>query len=628
MAYDFGSQTLGIKNPFKTEGKLRSVTGAILVASGIIPLLMVAGALKETPVYAYTYAILGFVLLAAGCRHLGVGIFQLFRYFVGRSVPTSLAYNRSRSEQDSAQAEQKVVLYDDNQLHAMLMGRKNLTFLEPVGWVARLLHSVLPKLTFLPYPLRNLAQEMGSLAISFTAALVSFLIVAFIVSTGLAGEKAQLLAMPVLSLVLLIYLLRLWFSAANAISNRKNTQLQKASGVSVPLLITLSILVPVVVGFGLDLVVPLSTEELAAAIEKYSIFSAWQNLAILGFTMVLVVLGILPGLLSRMQGVTPQTEVSEYRENLQESVHPNEIFINLENIVLANRRYKEIPNRIYRELDPKLKEQTEGKGSFDGELLIETQPRLAQEQTSEIKTGQKVLPSLLAQGCVLLAYLFLSLFALDVADAVSLVRDATLRFTGGSLSEAHVIELFRIISGALVSFFAWMAFSAAGKILNNASHLFWGEMKFESMLMYVKAEGTFNESKFSTGMSIHDSTRSENVLVKSSITPWIITTKISSSIFATSGASNLETPRFLMGMTKNDDELKNIVTEIKDFLKNRESIASITNEADLQSASVIHQVNQQTRAHSSDASQGKITLKDDEEAAGYLRNNSDNESKT
>lgn len=469
---------------------------------------------------------------------------------------------------------------------------------------------------------------MGSLAISFTAALVSFLIVAFIVSTGLAGEKAQLLAMPVLSLVLLIYLLRLWFSAANAISNRKNTQLQKASGVSVPLLITLSILVPVVVGFGLDLVVPLSTEELAAAIEKYSIFSAWQNLAILGFTMVLVVLGILPGLLSRMQGVTPQTEVSEYRENLQESVHPNEIFINLENIVLANRRYKEIPNRIYRELDPKLKEQTEGKGSFDGELLIETQPRLAQEQTSEIKTGQKVLPSLLAQGCVLLAYLFLSLFALDVADAVSLVRDATLRFTGGSLSEAHVIELFRIISGALVSFFAWMAFSAAGKILNNASHLFWGEMKFESMLMYVKAEGTFNESKFSTGMSIHDSTRSENVLVKSSITPWIITTKISSSIFATSGASNLETPRFLMGMTKNDDELKNIVTEIKDFLKNRESIASITNEADLQSASVIHQVNQQTRAHSSDASQGKITLKDDEEAAGYLRNNSDNESKT
>ncbi|MBU3020340.1 hypothetical protein [Aestuariibacter sp. A3R04] len=625
MAYDFGSQTLGIKNPFKTEGKLRSVTGAVLIIGGVIPLLMVAGALKANPVYAYAYAILGFVLLAAGCRHLGVGIFQLFRYFVGRSVPTSLAYNRSRSEHDAAQAEQRVVLYDDKQLHAMLMGRKNATFLEPLGWIARLLHSVFPKLTFLPHPLRNLAQEMGSLAISFTAALISFLIVTFIVSTGLAGEKAQLLAMPVLSLALLIYLLKLWFSAGTAISSRKNTQLQKASGVSVPLLIALSILIPVVVGFGLDSVIPMSTEELAATIEKYGVFSAWKNLAILGFTMVLVVAGVLPGLLSRMHGVTPQTEVSEYRENLQESVHPNEIFINLENIVLANRRYKEIPNRIYRELDPKLKEQTDGKGSFDGELLIETQPRLAQEKGSEIKTAQKILPSILAQACVLLGYLFLSLLVLEVADAISLVRDATLRFTGGNLSEAHIIALFSIISSALMYCFAWMAFSAAGNILNNASHLFWGEMKFESMLMYVKAEGTFNESKFSTGMSIHDSTRSENVLVKSSITPWIITTRIYSSIFATSGVNNLETPRFLMGMTKNDDELKGIVGEIKDFLKKRESIASITNEADLQSASVIHQVNQQTRAHSSDANQGKITLKEDEDAAGYLRNNSGEE---
>ncbi|PPT10886.1 hypothetical protein CKA32_007133 [Geitlerinema sp. FC II] len=45
-----------------------------------------------------------------------------------------------------------------------------------------------------------------------------------------------------------------------------------------------------------------------------------------------------------MDLVTPQTEVSEFRANMQESVHPNEIFINIENIVLANRRYKEVPN--------------------------------------------------------------------------------------------------------------------------------------------------------------------------------------------------------------------------------------------------------------------------------------------
>lgn len=621
MAYDFGSQTLGIKNPFKTEGKLRAATGAVIALGGVIPLINVAGTLKQEPVYAYTYAILGFILVAAGCNHIRIGLFQLFRYFVGRSVPTSLAYNRSRSEQDVAEAEQKVTLYDDKQLHAMLMGRKNTTFLEPIGWIARLLHSIFPNLTFLPPPLRNLAQEMGSLALSFIAAIISFLIVAFVVYTGLAGEKAQLIAMPVLSLVLLIYLLKLWFSAGASISSRKNTQLHKASGVSVSLLIALSILIPVFIGFGLDAIVSVSTKELAAAMEKYHLFSAWWNLLILGFTMVLVVMGVFPGLLTRLRGISPQTEVSEYRENLQESVHPNEIFINLENIVLANRRYKEIPNRIYRELDPKLKEQADGKGSFDGELLIETQPRLAQEDENEIKESQKLLPSALAQLCVLAAYGLLSYLAIKLADTIVFISGAT----GSGMSETALIQIVDNVSTLLTVFFAWMAFSAAGKLLNNASHLFWGEMKFESMMMYLKTEGTFNESKFSTGMSIHDSTRSENVLVRSSITPWIITAKISSSIFATSGTSNLETPRYLMGLMKNDQELKDIVGEIKNFLKARESIASVTNEADLQNASVIHQVNQQTRAHSDTSTQGKITLKEDEEAAGYLRNNSDEE---
>jgi len=155
MAYDFGSQTLGIKNPFKIEGRLKTITGILLVIAGVLPLLNVAQQLETQPALAYTNAILGFVLLTGGSRHLGAGLFQLFRYFVGRSVPTSLAYNKSRSEREAALAEQKAVLYNDEKLHSMLMGRKNTTFVEPEGWVARLIHSVFPNLIFLPYPLRR-----------------------------------------------------------------------------------------------------------------------------------------------------------------------------------------------------------------------------------------------------------------------------------------------------------------------------------------------------------------------------------------------------------------------------------------------------------------------------------------
>jgi hypothetical protein len=118
-------------------------------------------------------------------------------------------------------------------------------------------------------------------------------------------------------------------------------------------------------------------------------------------------------------------------------------------------------------------------------------------------------------------------------------------------------------------------------------------------------------------MSIHDSTRSENVVVRSSITPWIITSQITSSIFATSGASNLEAPRLIMGMHKTDGELSKIVDEIVGFLRGRESIASITNESDLQNASTIHQVNEQSRAIPTSAPKLE---EQDEQAAGFLRN--------
>lgn len=181
MAYDFGSQTLGIKNPFKLEGRFRAFAGVLLLAAGIFPLLGVADRLETAPIEAYANAILGFILLAAGSRHLGAGLFQMFRYFVGRSVPTSLAFNKSRSERETATAEQKALLYNDEKLHSMLMGRKNTTFVEPIGWVARLIHSVFPNLTFLPYPIRHVAQELGVMFLNFGTALISFLIVFFVV---------------------------------------------------------------------------------------------------------------------------------------------------------------------------------------------------------------------------------------------------------------------------------------------------------------------------------------------------------------------------------------------------------------------------------------------------------------
>ncbi len=614
MAYDFGSQTLGIKNPFKLEGLTKLISGLVVFAAGVIVLLGVADNLQQSNIAGWGNAIIGFLLVTLGARHAGVGIFQLFRYFVGRSVPTSLAYNRSVSEQDVAEHEAPAVLYTDKQLHSMLMGRKNMTFLEPKGWVGRLVHSLFPKLTFMPYPLRNLAQELSSITISVITGLIAFAVAAFVVSTGLAGAASKILAMPLLSVLLLVFLLISWRATAKAVSNNGQTLLS-SNNLSFGALIALAILVPVILGNFLDSM--LSTRQMDQLLQfasKFSLFSAWTNLSIFAVTL-LVVLGVtLPLLKKRASATTPSSEVSEYRDNLQESIHPNELFINIENIVLANRRYKEVPNRVYRAFDPKLNEQSEGKGSFAGELILETQPELANQNDTHQNKGLKSALTLVSEVMFLATVAAFAWFAFQIMDTAQVFTNMPRK-----VSEQDVLNAVSLINTCLLGLFLWLTLAAAGRILAKASHLFWGEIQFNSLLMFLKTEGTYTESKISTGMSIHDSTRSENVVVRSSITPWIITSRVTTSIFATSGLKNLEAPRFIMGMHKNDQELDGIVSEIKHFLKQRETIASITNEKDLANAGQIYQVNEQSRALPAAEQTARLSV--EEQAAGALRDN-------
>ena len=615
MAYDFGSQTLGISNPFKKEGMFRVIGGAVVFALALYAVANVPDVFVQNKVKGYTLLGVAFVLIVSGITHCSNGILQLMRFFVGRTVPTSLAYNYSKSEQDAAQAEKKSLLYTKEALHSMLMGRRNTTFAEPRGWLARLIHTVFPKLTFLPFPLRHLAQEIIAMAVTFLVALLSFAIVYFLVSSGLAGEVAKIVIMPLLSIILLVYLVLNWSSTAKGIQNEGQSQLSKASTLSLGVIIGLSIVVPLGAGVFLDELVGSNIDKLQALGSSYSFFSAWANLALLLVCVIVVIALVMPLLRKRMEQVTPKTEVSEFRANMQESVHPNEIFINIENIVLANRRYREVPNRVYADFDPKLKEQAEGKGSFEGELLIETQPTLT--DSVKLPNSNKLALTAVAQIAVIASAILFYIGGLQLAETLDLLINQ------GINGEAQAQRLFAMSNNFLWLLFAWLTVRAAASVMNNASHMFWGEMTFSSLLMFMKTEGTYTESRVSTGMAIHDSTRSENVVVRSSITPWIITSRISTSIFATSGMNNLESPRFIMGMNKNDEELGEIVDEIKAFLRGRETIASITNEADLANASTIHQVNQQTRIHNNTSSVASLKQQQDEEAAGHLRNSDD-----
>lgn len=617
MAYDFGSNTLGIRNPFRKEGVIESLAGVLLALMGVWPLLQVAGALQQNDmVTAWVNAGLGLLLLVWGLRRAGVGLFKLFRYFVGRSVPTSLAYNRNPSEEDNAKAERNSLVYDAKTLESMLMGRKNSTFAEPNGWLARLIHSLLPKLVFMPYPIRNFVQELGGLMSTALVALTTFALAYFVSISGLVGEAGSLIT-PVLSLLLMVYLLAGWHRSSRNLRQQSNRNLNVKGAASLARLIAFAILIPVALGFLYQQVPPHQRDDLQLMLSTLGQYDAWGNLALLA-AVAAVVIGLSWRLLAeRFARVDQHTEVSEFRDNLQESVHPNEIFINIENIILANRRYKEVPNRLYKAFDPQLNEQSQGKGNFKGELLIETQPEYTPINYSGSFKLFRLIATLGAQGLLLAAaglFYLLVQQGLDVFQLASNLPDRMSRRQGmellGQLG-AESATLLTLVFSALTCY-------AGGHILSRGTHLFWAELQFNSLLMWMKTEGTFTESKISTGMSIHDSTRSENVVVRSSITPWIITSRITSTTFATSGMLNLEMPRVVMSMHANDNELGTIVDELTGFLRGRENIASIRNESDLGNADVIHQVNQATRA-SLQVAEGEPRLSLTEQAAARAR---------
>ncbi|RUO26946.1 hypothetical protein CWE09_09710 [Aliidiomarina minuta] len=627
MAYDFGSQGLGITNPFKKEGAIRLIGGLAITAVGLYALLQVTSLIGDNLVAAWIYAATGFLLLVAGLKRCGSGLMQLFKFFVGRSIPSSLAHNLTKSERENAEIEAKQgsLAYNKSTLESMLMGRKNATFTEPQGWMGRLVHSLFPRLVFMPYPIRNVVQEVVSAVITTLIAFIAFGLTYFVASSGLAGAAGHII-IPAFSVFLLVYLVSTWRKAAVNVKLDKVKALHSANAGSVAKIIAFSIIFPVLIGLGyhyLQTNAAFQLDEIGAITGQIELFSAWPMLFLLLVLAAIITTFVMTLVSGRANQVNTATEVAEYRENMQESVHPHEIFINIENIVLANRRYKEVPNRTYIDFNPTLNEQSQGKGDFSGELLIETQPAYAKHEEQPVFSLMRLISTALAQVLLVVGAIFFLLLASNlvyVYDFFSTTDFSSAQMNDPDFVSSWMGQASTVVIAAVGSFFAWLIISLMGRLLEGFTHIFWAELQFNSLLMYMKTEGTFSESKISTGMSIHDSTRSENVIVKSSITPWIVTSRIISSTFAGSGQNNVDMPRYVMSMHKNQDELNIMVEEIRHFLRNRENIAGFTNTKDLQHAENILRVNQVSRGE-----EGNHKLEHDEQAAGYLRSQSEAE---
>ncbi len=290
-------------------------------------------------------------------------------------------------------------------------------------------------------------------------------------------------------------------------------------------------------------------------------------LLLLAIGGVVVALSCISMVLLRMPADAPKTEVSEYRDQWQESVHPMDIFRCFD-LTMADFRFQEIPNRIYERHNPQLVD--DAKGDFSGSMIQETQP----------------IPQ-----------------PAEVSPALDLLRKANL-FAGEGLLLAGTVCFFVLLTRVLnpdAPRLEWLMsgliFTLFGHVLTQAADVFFAEVRFESRLVHFFTDnGTFSRSKLSTGMGIHDSTRSENEVVRSSMTPWMLCTRVQTLTFAVSGARNLEQRRYVVEMRKDDAFLEAVVRALRQFIRSRQIVAGLTADGDFAAAGAIHRVNEVARA--------------------------------
>lgn len=631
MAYDYGSSGLNIRNPFRVEGSIIATRGIVQTLLSVYLLISVSRLINESYALGWITALIGFVLLSNGLYTLVTGTLKVVRFYVGRSVPTSLAKNVSRSEKQNVEPRAH---YTHQQLEEMLMGRKNITFKEPTGLISRIAHSFFPRLTFTPFPVRNIADQLAGALTKTAIALICYLLSWFMVASGLVGKNADLVLTAV-SFVLLIYLILAWRKAAVNLSDVSIADYRGEVSIKhVTIALLVAILTPVIFVFIYNKL----WQPYRDSITSYPQFVAAMEANVSGFSsglfiLFLLLLGAFVATLmflmiaTRTRMTNPVTEVSEFRESWQESVHPQDVFINIESNVMANRRYLEVPNRVYRDFDANLLQEgrTSDKGQFDGETIQETQPEYIPWVYPSIFKTQRLIATISAQILLFSAYLLLFFAIEPLHQVVSMIgQDVFKDFSSAADVERIAPHLNNLLVLAKLSV-AFILLNIFGRLLENYTHTFWAEIAFRSLIVFFRCQGTFTESRVSTGMSIYDSTRSENVVIRASMTPWVICANLYSSTFAMSGMDNLEHARLVWGFDKNDTELNAIISEIKAFLTQRESVASLQNEKELNAISKIAQVNQQTRALT--PTEQQALEQSSAEAGGFIRQQDDLEPK-
>lgn len=581
MAYEYGAQKLNIRNPFRFEGLIRSIRGLIIILIGIYLLTQIQALLQTDKTSAWVALSLGAIFVIGGLKALALGLFQMMRFFVGRAAPASLATNQGRE----AVNEKEPGLYTAETLHKMLMNKSNPTFVEPLTWFARAVHSIFPRLITTPWPVRNLAQSLLMRVSKSLVALLAYLIASLILYIALSGDDSQTTGQVVvpacLQLLLLLYLITIWTRQSNPLSLANMRTANSFSSGGLAVLIVAAIAAPILIlQVWNQAWSAMSATEQARLLE---LLPRFEPLLGIGSLIALVVAGIaitavLAGMLIRARGglLTIDTNSSERNDSWRYDLHPRQIFTTLRDFVLMQRRQHNLPNRIYLDHNDTSSANRDNE-EFNGDLMVEIQP-LAQEleEPASLRWARilgTVTAQLLLLGGALLVWWLVERSLGHITSfkqlAGSGVQDLTPWLEG----------LIAPLAGSIKLFLASLLLFAFGRTLSRISHLFWAEIFFKSQLYDLHCEGTVMRSKHFRGADRH-SASSEQDLFSFDATYFALGAQALSSTFAVSGQHNLEQPRYLLSFSADDGFLNGIIDDLESQFRRRDEELKADKQAD------------------------------------------------
>jgi len=533
MAYEYGSsaQRLDFPNPYRVENVFRMAAAVILIGGGLYALFLARNGLTaHLEGWSLAPIIIGIGMLAGGIKHAATALSRL-RFFFGRGKPEGLA-----GELAEGQTGEKP---DAPRLKATMRGGA-IAVEEPTGALNGLLYSMVRPLIWAPQPIQWVAQ------LQFRTGLTLIVVLIALLATMLGVSEPNDLAW--LGLFFFVYTAALLFIPLER-GALARTHLGPGGLIG---LVLVAILAPVLIHNLSPHLRTLGGVDLSG-----------QALFLLICAIAAVVVFFIA--LLRQMVAPPQTIMACEIATVSMNAPPNQVLVELDR-EMQRGWIEQIPNRRYARQIP----QTVGaSGSFNGELLEETQP-MPRDDMRKI-TLQDALREPRYRWLTLLSGLGV-LYTL--ATAVSLLLFAhkvSMRFT------EPVIWEYICFAGGM--------FSLATFCL-RAGHILWSRFDFTSRLTWVEVDGNFQRSNTAIGAQFTDRVRTEKEII--SVNDMTLRVWVAEVDSVTFGA---DSQRRMIGLRGRPDLALSLREHLQRFAEGQSSVDMPASRADLEKIAAMNSMN-------------------------------------